>query len=59
VLGMAGVKYVETLLYGVKASDPVTLAIPALTIAAAALLAAVPAVLHAVKIDPASMLRSE
>jgi hypothetical protein len=35
------------------------LAIPSLTILAAALLAALPAVIHAVRIDPAKMLRAE
>jgi predicted permease len=57
--GVVGARYVETLLYGVKASDPTMLAVPAMAIALAALLAAVPAVVHAVRIDPASMLRSE
>ena len=58
-LGMASVRYIESLLYEVKATDLGMLAIPWLTILAAALLAAVPAVLHAVRIDPAMMLRAE
>ena len=58
-LGLASVRYVETLLYQVKASDPRMLALPALTILAAALLAALPAVIHAVRIDPANTLRAE
>ena len=58
-LGMASVRYIESLLYQVKATDPAMLALPSLTILAAALLAALPAVIHAVRIDPVTMLRSE
>jgi Mg/Co/Ni transporter MgtE len=43
-LGMASVRYVEALLYQVKAGDPAMLALPSCTILAAALLAALPAV---------------
>jgi predicted permease len=59
VLGMASVRYIEALLYGVKATDLAMLALPAITIAAAALVAALPAVVHAVRIDPVSMLRAD
>ena len=59
VLGMAAARYVETLLFQVKASSPTMLVLPSLTIFAAALLAALPAVIRAVRIDPAQMLRSE
>jgi ABC-type antimicrobial peptide transport system permease subunit len=58
-LGMASLRYIEALLYQVKPADPAMLALPLLTILAAALLAALPAVFHAVRIDPAAMLRSE
>jgi predicted permease len=58
-LGMASVRYIEALLYGVKATDLAMLTLPAITIAAAALLAALPAVIHAVRIDPVSMLRAD
>jgi len=58
-LGMAAVRSLESLLFQVKAYDLTMLAIPAMTIVAAALLAAVPAVIRAVRIDPAVMLRSE
>jgi len=58
-LGMASVRYIEALLYRVKPAEPAMLALPALTILAAALLAALPAVFHAVRIDPVEMLRSE
>ncbi len=58
-LGAATVRYIETLLYEVKPGNPAMLAFPALTILAAALLAAVPAVIRAIRIDPAITLRSE
>jgi predicted permease len=58
-LGMASVRYIEPLFYDVKPTDLGVLAIPSLTIIAAALLAAVPAVLHAIRIDPVEMLRSK
>jgi ABC-type antimicrobial peptide transport system permease subunit len=58
-LGMASVRYIEALLYGVKATDLAVLAVPSLTILAAALLAALPAVVRAVRIDPVAMLRAE
>ncbi len=59
VLGLASSRYIESLFFQVKATDPAMLAIPSLAIVAAALLAALPAVIHAVRIDPVSMLRSE
>jgi predicted permease len=58
-LGMASVRYIQTLLYQVKAGDLGLMALPALAILAAALLAALPAVIHAVRIDPVAMLRAE
>jgi predicted permease len=58
-LGMASVQYIDALLYQVNAGDPAMLVLPSLTILAAALLAALPAVIHAVQIDPAAMLRAE
>ena len=58
-LGAASVRYIETLLYEVKPGSVAMIAFPALTILAAALLAALPAVIRAVRIDPAIMLRSE
>ena len=57
--GMALARYVETLLYGVKASEAAAVAVPWLTVMAAASLAALPAVIRAARIDPAAMLRSE
>jgi ABC-type antimicrobial peptide transport system permease subunit len=58
-LGMASVRYIETLFYQVKATDVGMLALPSLAILGAALLAALPPVIRAVRIDPVKMLRSE
>ncbi|HWZ33938.1 MAG TPA: ABC transporter permease [Bryobacteraceae bacterium] len=58
-LGMGSVRYIETLLYQVKATNVTMLALPALIIVMAALLAALPAVIRAIRIDPVTMLRSE
>jgi ABC-type lipoprotein release transport system permease subunit len=58
-LGIAAARYVETLLYGVRPTGLAMLAAPSVALAAAALLAAIPAVLRAVRTDPVSMLRSE
>jgi predicted permease len=58
-LGFASVRYIETLLYQVKPTDPRMLALPSLTILAAALLAALPPVIRAVRVDPAKTLRAE
>jgi predicted permease len=59
MLGLISVRYIETLFYQVKATDPVMLAGPSLMVLAAAMAAALPAVIHAVRIDPVRMLRSE
>lgn len=58
-LGMALVRYIEALLYQVKATDPPMLAFPALMLLAVAFVAALPPVIRAVRIDPAAMLRAE
>jgi ABC-type antimicrobial peptide transport system permease subunit len=58
-LGMASVRYIEALLYQVTPGEPAMLLLPSCTILAAALLAALPAVFHAVRIDAVAMLRSE
>ncbi len=58
-LGMASVRYIETLFYQVKATDLGVLAAPSLIIVGVALLAALPAVIRAVRIDPVAMLRAE
>jgi predicted lysophospholipase L1 biosynthesis ABC-type transport system permease subunit len=59
VLGMVSVRYIESLFYEVKATDVGALAVPSLTILIAAMVAALPAVIRAVRIDPAKMLRAE
>ncbi len=58
-LGLLSVQYLEALLYRVQPKSFTMLAGPLLVILAAALLAALPAVFRAVRIDPASTLRSE
>jgi predicted permease len=58
-LGTVSVRYIESLFYDVKATDVGALAVPSFTILAAAIVAAAPAVIRAVRIDPAEMLRAE
>jgi len=58
-LGIASVRYVESLLYQAKLTDRPVLVLPSLTILGAALLATVPAVIRAVRVDPVEMLRIE
>jgi predicted permease len=58
-LGMASVRYIETLFYQVKATDVGMLALPALAVFFAAVVAALPAVMRAVRVDPVDTLRSE
>jgi len=58
-LGMATMSYIESLFFDVKATDVGALAVPSLTILIAAMVAALPAVIRAVRIDPAKMLRAE
>jgi hypothetical protein len=56
---MASVRYVQTLLFGVRGTDPSMLIAPAAVLLAAARLAALPAVLRAARIDPSKMFRAE
>jgi ABC-type antimicrobial peptide transport system permease subunit len=58
-LGMLSVRYITALLYQVRPTDPAMLAAPAVIILGAALIAALPAVIHAVRIDPVAMLRAD
>ncbi len=58
-IGMASVRYVESLLFQVRLTDFSILVTPTLTIFAVALLATLPAVVRAVRIDPVRMLRME
>jgi predicted permease len=58
-LGIASARYIESLLYQVKATDLNALVAPALALIAAAILAALPPVIRAVHIDPVKVLRAE
>ncbi|MGJ5819236.1 ADOP family duplicated permease [Paludibaculum fermentans] len=58
-LGLGAARWVESLLYEVKASDPRMLALPCVVIVATALAAALPAVIRAVRVDPVTSLRME
>ena len=53
------VPFIESLLFEVKATDVGALTLPTVTMLAVALLAVLPAVVRAVRIDPVTMLRSE
>jgi Mg/Co/Ni transporter MgtE len=59
MLGAFAVRAIESLLYGVKATDALMLVIPSVTLLGVATLASIPAVIQAVRIDPAQMLRAE
>jgi putative ABC transport system permease protein len=58
-LGLASGQYVQTLLYGVKPTDPRMIAVPWLVLLPAALLATVPAAVRAIRTDPIASLRAE
>jgi ABC-type antimicrobial peptide transport system permease subunit len=57
--GLAFGGLIERILFGVKATDPLAVTAPLLTLALAAVLAALPPAMRAVRIDPAQTLRSE
>ena len=58
-LGMTSARFIATLFYQVKATEPNVLLLPAVVVLCGALLAAAPVVIHAVRIDPVETLRSE
>jgi len=58
-LGLASARYLEALLFQVKPAGLEMLTLPCLTILSAALLAACPAVIRAVRIDLAEVLRAD
>jgi predicted permease len=58
-LGLASVRYIESLFYQVKATDALMLALPSLILFVAAIVAALPPVIRAVRIDPVTILRAE
>ena len=57
--GLAGGRFLEALLFEVKATDLDALATPLLALGLTALMAALPPALRAARIDPAKTLRSE
>jgi ABC-type antimicrobial peptide transport system permease subunit len=57
--GLGSERFIQTLLYQVSVRDLSVTVIPALTIAGVALLAAIPPVIRAVRIDPAVALRTD
>ena len=57
--GLAFGGLIERILFEVKATDAMSVAVPLLTLAVVAALAAVPPAIRAVHIDPARTLRSE
>jgi ABC-type antimicrobial peptide transport system permease subunit len=58
-IGIVCGRYIESLLFQVRLTDFSVLAPPCLTIFTAALVAAAPAVIRALRIDPVKMLRTE
>jgi putative ABC transport system permease protein len=59
VAGAFAVRPLQSIFYEVKSTDAATLALPAALILGAAVVAALPAVIRAVKIDPVILLRAE
>ena len=58
-LGLLSVRYIESLLFQVKAAAWGSMALPSLAILVAAVLAALPAVIRAVRTDPVAALRAD
>jgi predicted permease len=58
-LALMSVRYIESLLFQVKATEAAPLIMPVLILFNAAILAALPAAISAVRIDPVEMLRAE
>jgi len=59
ILALTGVRTIESLLYQVRPTDAPMLALPAIIIIAAAIFAATPAIIRAIRIDPATLLRTD
>lgn len=57
--GTMAERYIRTLLYQVRATDPLMLALTALLLLAAAIVAVTPPALRAVRTDPARILRAD
>jgi putative ABC transport system permease protein len=58
-LGLASTRFIASLLYQVKPTDPGILLFPALIILVTASFAALPSIFRALRIDPVAMLRAE
>lgn len=58
-VGFATVRFIASLLYEVKSTDPGVTIIPILVVGGTAFVAALPALIRAARIDPASILRVE
>ncbi len=58
-VGLSSERAIGKLLYAARVSDPAALALPLAVVGATALLAAIPPVLRAIRIDPARTLRAE
>jgi predicted permease len=58
-LALLSMPYIESLLYGVKPTDPARFVLPAAILFAAALAASIPAAIGAVRIDPVETLRAD
>ena len=59
VFGVVSARSMQTMFYQVKISDPAALITPLAVILIVAILATIPAILRALKIEPAEILRSE
>jgi len=58
-LGLSTVRFIESLLYSVNPTDIGALAVPSLALLATAILAALPPVTRAVRVDPVEVLRAD
>jgi len=58
-LGLASARYLESMFFQVKGSDVGMLAVPSAVILVLAVVATVPAVLRALRVDPVEILRAE
>jgi len=58
-LGLLSERWVASLMYGVKGTEMTMMTLPAVVLLLAGALAAAPAVMRAIRIDPAVLLRSE
>jgi ABC-type antimicrobial peptide transport system permease subunit len=59
IAALASAKVMETLVFGVSASDPLTLAIVGATLVFAALMASVVPAYRALRLDPVKVLRAD